>query len=568
MLANWSKWLSPSVALNDEEGQLAHILQRILLIIAGFLSILLIFQLYWGNPAGVWGLVVLIMFTAAVFWLARRGQPRAASFLLALILLGVVTVISTLGQGIHDITNVAYPAILVGMSLLLKRTALFSLTILTIIAVGWLVLGAVSGLFVPQSHAVGTLADFVVVTVVLLITAVTVQLLTNNMRQNLAQAQQEIAERKETEAALQASEERYRIITELISDYAYAYRVEPDGSFTFEWITSDSARRMTGYDPLQEIGSSFILYHPEDQARANRDVQETLQGKASSNEYRIITKTGDLRWVHISRQPVWNPEQQRVVRFYGVSQDITERKQAEVEREQLIAELEAKNAELERFTYTVSHDLKAPLVTIKGFLGWLQKDLNNQNMARVQLDVERIREAAEKMHVLLDELLELSRIGRLMNPPENVPFETIVREALALVEGRLAERQVQVEVAKELPVVYGDQARLVEVVQNLVDNAAKFMGSQPQPRIEIGVCERAGESIFFVRDNGIGIAPQYHEKVFGLFDKLEPQSNGTGIGLALVKRIVEVHGGRIWVESAGPEQGATFCFSLPTVAPN
>jgi signal transduction histidine kinase len=172
------------------------------------------------------------------------------------------------------------------------------------------------------------------------------------------------------------------------------------------------------------------------------------------------------------------------------------------------------------------------------------------------------------MQLLLDELLELSRIGRLMNPPENVPFEAIVREALALVEGRLAERKAQVEVAKELPVVHGDRARLVEVVQNLVDNAAKFMGNQPQPRIEIGVREQEGQQIFFVQDNGIGIAPQYQEKIFGLFDKLDPHSEGTGIGLAIVKRIVEVHGGHIWVDSPGPGQGSTFYFSLPTVAPN
>ncbi len=369
------------------------------------------------------------------------------------------------------------------------------------------------------------------------------------------------AEQKRTEAGLRESEERYRIITELMSDYAYAYRVEPDGSFVHEWSTDEPAIRLTGYKP-EEVGSSLILYHPDDQERVRQHIQQTIQGNLTSDNYRMITKEGELRWVQIDRRPVWDPQQQRVVRFYGVTQDITERKQAEVEREQLIAELEAKNAELERFTYTVSHDLKAPLVTIKGFLGWLQKDLNNQNMARVQLDIERIQEATEKMHMLLDELLELSRIGRLMNQPENVPFATIVREALALVAGRLAERGVKVEVAEELPLVYGDRARLVEVVQNLVDNAAKFMGNQPRPLIKVGMQKEEGEQVFFVRDNGIGIAPQYHEKVFGLFDKLDPQSEGTGIGLALAKRIVEVHGGRIWVESDGPGRGSTFYFSL------
>ena len=119
------------------------------------------------------------------------------------------------------------------------------------------------------------------------------------------------------------------------------------------------------------------------------------------------------------------------------------------------------------------------------------------------------------------------------------------------------------EIAPELPSVRGDRVRLVEVVQNLVDNAAKFMGDQPRPRVEIGARPMAGETVFFVRDNGIGIPPQHRERVFRLFEKLEPGSDGTGVGLALVKRIVELHGGRIWIEPSGREGGATFFFTLP-----
>jgi signal transduction histidine kinase len=151
-----------------------------------------------------------------------------------------------------------------------------------------------------------------------------------------------------------------------------------------------------------------------------------------------------------------------------------------------------------------------------------------------------------------------------MNPPEAVEFATIAEEARTLVLGRLEARGVRVDVA-DLPTVYGDRLRLVEVVQNLVDNAAKFMGDQAEPQITIGQQgrDRDGKPILFVRDNGQGIDPQYHERVFGLFDKLDPRSEGTGIGLALVKRIVEVHGGRIWLESTGANQGTTFFFTLP-----
>jgi DNA-binding LacI/PurR family transcriptional regulator/signal transduction histidine kinase len=233
------------------------------------------------------------------------------------------------------------------------------------------------------------------------------------------------------------------------------------------------------------------------------------------------------------------------------------------------ADLEAKNAELERFTYTVSHDLKAPLITIRGFLGFAEQDAQAGNWERFAVDMTRIVEATEKMRRLLDDLLELSRIGRLMNAPESMPLSAVVHEALQVVQGRIAARGVQIELEPDLPLVYGDRVRLVEVLQNLIDNACKFMGDQPAPRITIGRrgTDRDGKPIVSVADNGRGIDPQYHEKIFGLFNQLDPRTEGTGIGLALVKRIVEVHGGRIWVESAGQGTGSTFYFTLPDTPP-
>ncbi|MBI5824330.1 MAG: PAS domain S-box protein [Chloroflexi bacterium] len=231
-------------------------------------------------------------------------------------------------------------------------------------------------------------------------------------------------------------------------------------------------------------------------------------------------------------------------------------------QEKLVAQLELKNAELERFTYTASHDLKSPLITIRGFLGYLEQDARIGNFERLHSDVKRISEATEKMHILLNELLELSRVGRVINEPQTLPFQEIVQEALKRVEGQLQARQVQVKVGSELPEVFGDAERLIEVIQNLVDNACKFMGEQKTPAIEIGAQKQAGENIFYVKDNGVGIHQKFHEKVFGLFDKLDPNTSGTGIGLALVKRIVEVHGGRVWIESNGVGEGATFYFTL------
>lgn len=238
--------------------------------------------------------------------------------------------------------------------------------------------------------------------------------------------------------------------------------------------------------------------------------------------------------------------------------------QAELaERKKLISQLEANNAELERFTYTVSHDLRNPLVTIKGFVGMLEKDLREGKEDRIASDLQRIASAADKMHALLADLLELSRIGRIMNPPEDVDLIQVVNEAIETLDARLRFRNVIVHCALDLPAVYGDRIRLREVFENLIDNAAKYIGDQQNPMIEIGTRCEENETIFFVRDNGLGIEPQFQNRIFGLFDKLNPKSEGTGIGLALVKRIVEVHGGKIWVESEGLGKGSAFCFTLP-----
>jgi signal transduction histidine kinase len=231
-------------------------------------------------------------------------------------------------------------------------------------------------------------------------------------------------------------------------------------------------------------------------------------------------------------------------------------------RRDLITELENKNAELERFTYTVSHDLKSPLFTIRGFLGYLEQDALAGNQERLKGDVQRITDATNKMQRLLNELLELSRVGRLKNDSVNVPFAELAQEAIELVQGRIMECGIAVHTEPNLPSVYVDRPRLVEVLQNLIDNAAKFMGAQEQPRIDIGQYGyEDNKPVLYVRDNGVGIAPEHFERVFGLFNKLDPKTDGTGIGLALVKRIIEVHGGRIWVESE-LGKGSTFFFTL------
>jgi PAS domain S-box-containing protein len=250
--------------------------------------------------------------------------------------------------------------------------------------------------------------------------------------------------------------------------------------------------------------------------------------------------------------------------FTGIVRDITERQEMRRERERLIEQLEDKNAELERFTYTVSHDLKSPLITIKGFLGMLEADAESGNMDRLRKDIERIGSAADKMKELLDEVLELSRIGRVANPSEPIAFGVLVQEVVSLLTGPFDAQGIQVRFEPDMPDVYGDRIRLREVLQNLLENAIKFADDEKDDRwIEIGARREGDTVVCHVADNGIGIDPRYEKKVFGLFDQLDPQRDGTGVGLALVKRIIEVHGGRVWIDSDGLGKGARVSFTLP-----
>jgi len=240
----------------------------------------------------------------------------------------------------------------------------------------------------------------------------------------------------------------------------------------------------------------------------------------------------------------------------AIIRDVTDRQRQE-------DELKSKNTELERFTYTVSHDLRSPLITIKGFAGALLSDVAAGRTARLNEDLTRIVQAADKMSDLLNGLLGLSRVGRMVNPPTQVPMDKLVQDVLDLLAGSIAQRQARVTVQPALPPAYGDPQRLQEVVQNLVENALKFPAPGRSPEIEIGYRAVGDKTAYFVRDHGRGIETRFQESIFGLFNKLDPRSEGTGIGLALVRRILEFHGGSIWVESGGAGQGATFYFTLP-----
>ena len=169
------------------------------------------------------------------------------------------------------------------------------------------------------------------------------------------------------------------------------------------------------------------------------------------------------------------------------------------------------------------------------------------------------------MAALLDELLRMSRVGRLVNASTDTPFVDLVDDALMAVAGAIEERGVEVQIVAAPDTLHGDRARLTEIWQNLIDNAVKYMGDQPAPRIEIGIKTAGREQVFYVRDNGLGIDPRHSHKIFDLFEQLDPRTPGTGMGLTLAKKVVELYNGKIWLESAGCGHGSNFLFTLPGV---
>ena len=364
-------------------------------------------------------------------------------------------------------------------------------------------------------------------------------------------------DRYEAELKRVELEERLVKIAANLPGAIVLYHLRPDGSSSLPYA-SNGLKTLYGVRPedvVHETAPLLAMIHPDDAVQVAATIREAARTLSPwHNEHRVMHPDRGVIWVEGSATPELKPDGSALL--YGFLTEVTGRKEKE-------RELEIKNSELERFTYTVSHDLKSPLVTIKTFLGYLVEDLRLQDQSRIQQDLGFMNNAADKMAQLLAELLELSRVGRLGNPPQKIPFKELVNEAVQLDAGRISARGIAVEIIDAPVVLFGDRARLIEIWQNLIENACKFMGNQEQPRIEIGVEDTGLETLFFVRDNGIGVDPRFHGKIFGLFEKLEANSDGTGLGLALVKRIVELYDGIIRIESPGIGQGSTFLFTLP-----
>lgn len=308
--------------------------------------------------------------------------------------------------------------------------------------------------------------------------------------------------------------------------------------------------RVTGYPPEDVIGHLLTEF------MAAEDSQAFFESVHSRTiEVRQRCKDGSLIWVEILSTPERN-DRGDVTGFYRISRNITDRKQDQLA-------LEQKNQEMEQFVYIVSHDLKSPLITVKSFVNLLRQDLQEGDQQDIYNYLNYIEKATDKMQLLLDALVQFSRIGTAEAPAQNLTADQSIQSCLDSLAGILHQHRIQVSVDKLPWQLHGNPMHFGQIWQNLIENAVKYRGEQAQPHIEIGATQKGPDVVFYVRDNGMGISPEDADRIFNLFSQLDPDSDGSGLGLALVKKIVTIYQGRIWVESAGKDQGSCFMFTLP-----
>ncbi|MBA4393878.1 MAG: PAS domain-containing sensor histidine kinase [Desulfobacca sp.] len=384
---------------------------------------------------------------------------------------------------------------------------------------------------------------------------------------------------KKKEKALRESEGRYQRICSAITDYIYTVRLE-EGKGT-ETRHGPGCQAVTGYseeefavDPYLWIRMVVDEDRPavQNQARCVMESEEALPV-----EHRILRKDGALCWVRNTVVPRYD-SQGRLQTYDGLIQDITVRKQAEEEVRQLNTELEQRvrqrtaqletiNRELESFSYSVSHDLRAPLRHLTGFVNLLKNRSSPGLDEKSRQYLKVISDSALKMAQLIDDILSFSRMGRIEMMSKRVNLEILFKEVLDTIQVDLKGRTIEWS-NNNLPEVQADPVLLKTVLINLVSNAIKFTSRKDRAVIEVGhLADQADEEVFFVKDNGAGFDMKYRGKLFGLFQRLHrvEEFEGTGLGLANVQRIISRHGGRVWAEGAVGE-GACFFFSLPKKA--
>ena len=384
----------------------------------------------------------------------------------------------------------------------------------------------------------------------------------------------DLTDRKQNEEHLRQSEERYRLFVEQVTDYAI-FMIDEKGRIA-SW--NEGARRIKGYEAKEIIGKYFSIFYPEEDIINGKPAHELRvaqeEGKYEEEGWRI-RKDGTRFWANVVITPVYTHDS-KLVGYSKVTRDLTERKASEqalrdsFEQYRAIAgelkitngELSYANQELEQFTSIVSHDLQEPVRTVKSFLQLIDLQLSSATPTDLKGYLSKAMLASDRMKELIQNLLQYSQLGKREIKKEVVAVRQLFRDALQNLKTTIDETKTEIKIETGVETVMGDPTQLLQLVQNLLSNAIKFTGPD-SPRVRLRCVSEKGHVHMSVSDNGIGIAEEDFEKVFEIFRRLNTRNKypGTGIGLAICKKIVERHQGRIWPESA-PGQGTTFHFTL------
>lgn len=368
---------------------------------------------------------------------------------------------------------------------------------------------------------------------------------------------------KNIQEQLDKSEQQYRLISENAKDIIYRMQL-PEGKY--EYI-SPTCQLLTGYNPEDFYETPKFLrtiLDPEFIHVYDSNWNEVLKGKSTPTyEYKIINRNDHRYWLEQKNTIIFD-KNGKPIALEGVITDITIKKNNEIEREKLIKELEEKNIDLERFIYIISHELKTPLITIKGFLGYLEEEAIKGDLIQLHQDIVRIITATETMQRQLNNLIDINRIGRNRSEKAVINTQEVINSIIKKLEPLIAEKNIYIKIGK-LPAINGYENEIFELFQIVIENAIKFSINQNDSSILIGTTQKDNDVVFYIKDNGIGIDKRYVDRIFGLFNKLDPHTEGTGAGLAIAKRVAEHHGGWIRVESEGMCKGSTFFLKLPLV---
>lgn len=383
----------------------------------------------------------------------------------------------------------------------------------------------------------------------------------------------DISERKQAEEQLRELNNDFVTLLESTSDFIYFK--DKDSRFRF---CSQTLASITGHHSWRDMkGKNDLEVFPEDTARIYYEEELPIlrEGRPLLNKtdpYHDIQ--GKLGWVNTNKWPVFADDKKTVVGIFGISRDITELKEAEDEIKALnrdleqrvnerTAQLEAANKELEAFSYSVSHDLRTPLRAIDGFSHILLEDYADKLDAEGKRLLKVVRDNTNRMGQLIDDILQFSRTGRVGLTFAEIDMERLAHEVAEELKPLFAGGELKFEI-EAIPSSTGDLAMMRQVFINLISNALKFTRHNTSPTVRVGAGINGNETIYYVKDNGVGFDMKYSDKLFGVFQRLHSMEEfeGTGIGLAIVKRIVTRHGGRVWAEGKVNE-GATIYFALP-----